>query len=111
MTPNCTTNPESGAGTNGVEMSEIPAKSEEMTELTEHLRRQTQKQYRTSVRRSPPRPSSPAARYLARQKQTERYAKIDRFFLVAFPLLFLTFNVVYWVAYYFAHPVVDLDAE
>lgn len=31
----------------------------------------------------------------------QRFAKIDRFFLVMFPLMFLTFNLVYWMAYYY----------
>ena len=48
---------------------------------------------------------------LARQKQALRHAKIDRFFLILFPLLFLIFNVVYWLAYYYAHPVITVDAE
>ena len=29
----------------------------------------------------------------------ENYINVDRFFLVAMPLLFLVFNVVYWFAY------------
>ena len=29
----------------------------------------------------------------------ENYINVDRFFLVAMPLLFLVFNVVYWLAY------------
>eukprot|EP00094_Tigriopus_californicus_P013913 TCALIF_13466-PA protein Name:"Protein of unknown function" AED:0.45 eAED:1.00 QI:0/-1/0/1/-1/1/1/0/107 len=31
----------------------------------------------------------------------QRFAKIDRFFLVLFPLMFLTFNLIYWMAYYY----------
>jgi hypothetical protein len=30
----------------------------------------------------------------------KRYARIDRFCLAAFPLLFLTFNAIYWFNYY-----------
>ena len=33
-------------------------------------------------------------------QKRRRYAKIDRFFLVAFPLMFLVFNIVYWLYYY-----------
>ena len=59
-----------------------------------------------------PTPVSPRrALILARQKEALRHAKIDRFFLVLFPLLFLIFNVVYWLAYYYAHPVIKVDAE
>lgn len=29
----------------------------------------------------------------------ENYINVDRFFLVAMPLLFLVFNIVYWFAY------------
>ena len=29
----------------------------------------------------------------------ENYIHVDRFFLVAMPLLFLIFNIVYWLAY------------
>ena len=29
----------------------------------------------------------------------ENYIHVDRFFLVAMPLLFLIFNIVYWFAY------------
>ena len=60
------------------------------------------------ARRSPP----PALNAMsARQRQRARHAKIDRFFLVFFPLLFLIFNFVYWLAYYYAHPVLEILAE
>ena len=47
----------------------------------------------------------------AGQRQRARHAKIDRFFLVCFPVLFLIFNFVYWLAYYYAHPVLEILAE
>ena len=56
-----------------------------------------------SVPRSPRSPRQ--ALLIARNKQNQRYAKIDRFFLVLFPLLFLVFNCIYWIAYYHAEAV------
>ena len=35
-------------------------------------------------------------------KRRERLMRIDRVFLVLFPLLFAAFNAVYWLAYYFS---------
>ena len=29
----------------------------------------------------------------------ENYIRVDRFFLIAMPLLFLVFNIVYWLSY------------
>ena len=40
-------------------------------------------------------------KYSMSRRQRERYAKVDRFFLVFFPILFLVFNVIYWTAYYY----------
>ena len=40
-------------------------------------------------------------KYTMSRKQRELYAKIDRFFLVFFPVLFLVFNIIYWTAYYY----------
>merc|ERR1712008_571932 len=105
--------------TNGVEMRDMPGSKdgtpEEMTELTEHLRRHTSRHCsardpRISITR-PTTLDPKRALLLARQKQALRHAKIDRFFLIFFPLLFLIFNVVYWLAYYYAHPVIKVDAE
>ena len=131
-----------GGVTNGVEMREIPTNQEntpspdEMTELTEHLRRHTRSQlgdqsvpahehFSGQSKGAPSAGNYPSllagsgsihlspkrALAIARQKQSLRHAKIDRFFLVLFPLLFLVFNVVYWTAYYYAHPVIELEAE
>lgn len=100
------------------EMDSTPgtAGTDELTGLTEHLRRQTG---RMNSPRSPcsapckarhPQTSSVKVimdPVVARQKQALRHAKIDRFFLVLFPLLFLLFNCIYWVAYYYAHPVIE----
>lgn len=109
--------------TNGVEMRDMPGSNrgskdgtpEEMTELTEHLRRHTSRHCsardpRISITR-PTTLDPKRALILHRQKQALRHAKIDRFFLILFPLLFLIFNVVYWLAYYYAHPVIKVDAE
>ena len=41
------------------------------------------------------------------QKNRRRYAKIDRFFLVVFPLMFVGFNVGYWIYYYYCNPMHD----
>ena len=48
-------------------------------------------------RRSPP---IVLRQQTAAQKQRARHAKIDRFFLVFFPVLFLIFNIVYWAAFH-----------
>lgn len=92
--------------------------TDELTGLTEHLRRQTGRMNIHSCNEA----TSPTnGRHhqqtssvkviidpvVARQKQALRHAKIDRFFLVLFPLLFLLFNCIYWVAYYYAHPVIE----
>ena len=39
-------------------------------------------------------------RLSASNQERRRQARVDRFFLVGFPLLFLAFNFVYWSAYY-----------
>ena len=130
MTPNCTN---SDGGNNGVELRDIniPAVStqqtpDELTGLTEHLRRQTGtgggkspcchrgaphpqadmhqipliKHNRLQSPRSPRSPRQLQA--LARQRQNQRFAKIDRVFLVLFPVMFTVFNCIYWWAYYTA---------
>jgi len=94
---------------------------EELTGLTEHLRRHTVQQGDSGFeqshlhnhpggvgRRSPP---IVLRQQTAAQKQRARHAKIDRFFLVFFPVLFLIFNIVYWLAYYYAHPPMEIQAE
>ena len=43
--------------------------------------------------------SRAAAAKRAAADKKKRYAKIDRICLATFPLLFLTFNCCYWVAY------------
>jgi hypothetical protein len=108
-----------GNGTTTLEMKEFTNNDEsaasaagrpdELTGLTEHLRH-TQQQYNQA--RSPMSPDNPQicprrAIIIARQKQSQRYNKIDRFFLVLFPLMFLTFNLIYWIAYYYTHPVIE----
>ena len=98
--------------------------NDEMTGLTEHLRRQTAKnQAATSPMHEHHVIVSPKPRFSAglgprifdpvvlRQKQNQKHAKIDRFFLVFFPLMFLVFNCVYWAAYYYAHPVITVQPE
>ena len=40
-------------------------------------------------------------KYSMSRRQRELYAKVDRFFLVFFPILFLVFNLIYWTAYYY----------
>ena len=141
MTPNCTN---SDGGNNGVELRDInnPAVStqqtpDELTGLTEHLRRQTGtgsggsgkspccprggapqadmhhipggiKHNRLQSPRSPRNPRQKL--HLARQRQNQRFAKIDRVFLILFPLMFTIFNVVYWLAYYTAE-VERVEAE
>ena len=45
--------------------------------------------------------SNQRMRQFLRDKQRQRFAKIDRFFLVFFPLMFLLFNLLYWVSYYY----------
>ena len=60
---------------------------------------------------SPRSPRSPRQLlHLARQRQNQRFAKIDRVFLVLFPLMFAIFNCVYWLAYYTAE-VERVEAE
>lgn len=88
-------------------MKDISSGNEEMTGLTEHLRRQTGQLHR----RSPRILVTKIDPVVARQKLSQKQAKIDRFFLVLFPLLFLLFNCVYWAAYYYAHPVIQVEAE
>ena len=39
------------------------------------------------------------------KKRRRRYAKIDRFFLVCFPLMFVGFNVAYWIYYFSFNPM------
>ena len=140
MTPNCTN---SDGGNNGVELRDInnPAVStqhtpDELTGLTEHLRRQTgtgTKSPCCQSRGAPPHqadihhqisgkithnrlqsPRSPRSPrqllHLARQRQNQRFAKIDRVFLVLFPLMFAIFNCIYWLAYYTAE-VERVEAE
>jgi len=120
---NCTTTNIADSN-NGLEMHETAITAtkneqvsgpEELTGLTEHLRRHTVQQgYEQSHihnypgGRSPPLVLRPQS---ATQKKRARHAKIDRFFLVFFPVLFLIFNVVYWLAYYYTQPVMEIQAE
>ena len=39
------------------------------------------------------------------QKRRRRYQKIDRFFLVVFPLMFILFNAGYWICYFSFNPM------
>ena len=39
------------------------------------------------------------------QKRRKRYYRIDRFFLVIFPLMFVAFNVCYWIYYFSFNPM------
>ena len=41
----------------------------------------------------------------------ENYINVDRFFLVAMPLLFLVFNIVYWLAYGHHFILQSMDSE
>ena len=40
----------------------------------------------------------------------ENYIKVDRFFLVTMPCLFLVFNVIYWLSFG-SHLILTLDDE
>jgi len=44
-------------------------------------------------------PPSPVADGEMDKRRKRMYAKIDRFFLILFPLMFLSFNGVYWYTY------------
>ena len=39
------------------------------------------------------------------QMKRKRYARIDRFFLVIFPLMFGCFNLAYWIYYFSYNPM------
>ena len=41
--------------------------------------------------------------------ERNRFAAIDRFFLVLFPLMFLVFNLTYWIAYYTGQGKLSFD--
>lgn len=112
VTPNCNN---SEGGNNGVELRDLNNPNiqgaqtpEELTGLTEHLRRQTSKHqcirqqsaYRLQSPKSPPR-SPKEALEIARKRQARTAARVDRFFLVVFPILFLLFNCAYWLAYFY----------
>jgi len=47
----------------------------------------------------PSSPSSPMADAELQKMRLRMYAKIDRFFLILFPVMFLSFNGVYWYTY------------
>ena len=42
---------------------------------------------------------------LFQQMKRKRYARIDRFFLVIFPMMFGFFNMTYWIYYFSYNPM------
>ena len=45
------------------------------------------------------------------QRNRRRYYRIDRFFLVVFPLMFVGFNVGYWIYYFYFNPMKEVNAK